>query len=142
MRTPRRTRQCMYYATFHEGSPIYATDEHGNVIYDLMPDGELIPRVVGETPEGYDEPVAFWNSITGELTADELQAFGSKDRAKAKMTFPKDYFPFTVGVLIWKESEVKYKGDGTVDETSADYRVIGIQDTGRHFWKALLEAVV
>ena len=142
MRTSRRVKQKMYYAAIHEGSPIYATDEEGNIIFDTMPDGEILPRVVGETPEGYDEPIEFENSITGELTADELQAFGSETRGKAKITYPKGLYSFSVGSLIWKDSEINYNPDGTVDENSADYRIIGIQNTGRHFWKALLEAVL
>lgn len=142
MRTSRRVKQTMFYSTFHDGSPIYATDDEGNIIYDTMPDGEVVARQVGESPEGYDEPVEFANSITGTLTEDELAAYGSSSKGKAKMTYPKDAFPFCVGVLIWKDSEITYKSDGSVDETSADYRIIGIQDTGRHFSKALLEAVV
>lgn len=144
MRTARRVKQLMYYSTYHDGTPIYDTDSEGNIIYDTMPDGELIPRVVGETPEGYDKPVEFMNSITGELTEAELEAFGANSRGMAKMTFRKEEFPFEVGVLIWKNSEVEYKDPERtiVDEKSADYRIVGIQDTGRKFWKALLEAVV
>lgn len=142
MRTPHRVRQKMYYSTFHEGQPIYARDEDGEIIYDTMPDGELVPRTVGESPEGYDEPVAFENSITGDLAEAELQAYGSEAKGMAKMTYPKGKFPFKVGVLIWKDSEIKRKEDGTVDETSADYRVVGVQTTGRHFSKALLAEVV
>lgn len=142
MRTSRRVKQTMYYSVLTEGSPIYVTDEDGNIVYDTMPDGELVARVVGETPPGYVEPIEFANSITGELTEDELEAYGASTRSKAKMTYPKGAFPFAVGVLIWKDSDVEYKSDGSVDETSADYRIIGIQDTGRHFYKALLEAVV
>lgn len=142
MRTARRVRQKMYYSTFHKGQPIYETDEDGNIVYTKMPDGQLIPNEVGEEPEGYDEPVEFYNSITGELKAEELQAFGTEAKGKAKMTYHKGEFPFAVGVLIWKNSPVKYHDDGRLDEKSADYRIIGIQDTGRHFYKALLEAVV
>lgn len=142
MRTPRRVKQRMFYATFHEGRPIYEKDADGNIIYDVMPDGVQIPREIGEEPPGYDEPVEFYNSITESLTADELQAFGPEPRQKAKMTYHKDEFPFIVGVLIWKDSEVRYLEDGRVDEKSADYRVINVQTTGRHFYKAMLEAIV
>jgi hypothetical protein len=57
------------------------------------------------------------------------------------MTYKRGEFNFAIGDLIWKESEVEY-ADGKVDESSADYRIIGIQETGRHFFKALLVAVV
>lgn len=142
MRTARRTKQTMFYSTYHDGQPIYAKDAEGNIIYDTMPDGEQIPRQVGEEPEGYDEPVEFKNSITGDLTEDEREAYGSESQGMAKMTYRKGEFPFTVGVVIWKDSEIARKADGSIDETSADYRIVGIQTTGRQFSKALLEEVV
>ena len=139
MRTPRRVKQKMYYSLPSAGQPIYATDESGNIIYDTMPDGEQVARKVGETPESYSEPVEFKNSITGDLTADELQAFGTEPRMKCKMTYKKGEFPFVVDTLIWKDSEPT---TNPVIESSADYRIIGIQDTGRHFYKALMVSVV
>ncbi len=138
MRTPKRVKQKMYYSLPSPGEPIYATDEQGNIIYDTMPDGESVPRKVGETPDGYSSPVEFFNSITGDLTADELQAFGAEPRMKCKMTYKKGEFPFVVNTLIWKDTQVT----DPVDEGSADYRIIGIQSTGRHFYKALLVSVV
>lgn len=142
MRTPRRVKQKLLVSTFHDGEPIYEKDDEGNIIYDVMPDGERIPRVIGESPEGYYEPTEIWNSITGTLTEDELQAFGSEAKGKAKITYRKEDINFKVGDVIWKESEVEYNDEGNVDENSADYRVIGIQTTGRHFFKALLVEVV
>ena len=138
MRTPKRTKQVMYYSLPSPGEPIYATDEQGNIIYDTMPDGESVPRKVGETPDGYSSPVEFFNSITGDLTADELQAFGAEPRMKCKMTYKKGEFPFVVNTLIWKDTQVT----DPIDEGSADYRIIGIQSTGRHFYKALMVSVV
>ncbi len=142
MRTPKRTKQRMYVAMYHDGEPLYDTDDEGNIIYDTMPDGASVPRVIGETPAGYDDPIEFWNSITGSLTDDELQAFGVEAQNVAKMTFKKDEYDFAIGDLIWKNSEVQYDNSGKIVAQSADYRVIGIQDTGRHFYKALLVAVV
>lgn len=142
MRTPRRVKQSMFYSTIHQAEPIYARDEDGNIIYQTMPDGERMPKKIGDYPEGYNEPVAFKNSITGNLTEDELKAYGADARKIAKMTYKKGEFPFMVGTLIWKESAVQYNDDGTIDESSADYRIMGIQTTGRHFFKAILETVV
>ena len=51
------------------------------------------------------------------------------------MTFKKGTLPLTVGALIWHNTEPDIKH---FDKDTADYRVIGIQDTGRHFYKALL----
>ena len=137
MRTSRRLKQKLYYALYTSGQPIYEKDSQGNIIYDTMPDGTMQPRLIGETSVGYSEAVEFYNSITGELTVEEMQAFGDEPKMKAKMTFKKGEFPFTVGTLIWHNSEPEYI-EGALNPDSADYRVIGIQDTGRHFYKALL----
>ena len=90
----------------------------------------------------YDDPIEFRNSITGELTADELQAFGTQNNASAKMTYKREQYPFRTGTLIWKNSEVRFLDDGTPDPTSADYRVVGVMSEGQYFWKCMLEAVV
>ena len=140
MRTARRVTQKLLYSNFSESKPIYVTDDSGNIIYDTMPNGVEVPRTTGETKEGYDEPTEFWNSISGTLTEDELQAFGGEKRAVAKITYRKNDYPFMVGTLIWKNSEVGYK-NGEVDETSADYRIMGILDEGQHFYRAIMEKV-
>ena len=140
MRSARRIKQKMLYSNFHQSEDVYVTDEQGNIVYREMPDGTQVPCKTGETKEGYDEPTEFWNSISGSLTEDELQAFGGEKRAVAKITFHKNEYPFKIGTLIWKNSEVGYK-DGKVDETSADYRVMGILDEGQHFFRAIMEKV-
>lgn len=140
MRTARRKTQRMLYSNFHTSEPIYLTDDDGNIVYRTMPDGEVVPIKDGETKQGYDEPTEFYNSISGTLTEDELQAFGGEKRAVAKITYRKNEFPFVVGTLVWKNSEVKHVGD-EVDENSADYRIMGILDEGQHFYRAIMEKV-
>ena len=137
MRTARRKTQKMFYSNIHKSEPIYLKDEEGNIVYRTMPDGQTIPVKDGETKEGYDEPTEFYNSISGTLTEDELQAFGGETRAVAKITFRKEEFPFHVGTLIWKDSEIKHI-DEEIDENSADYRVMGLLDEGQHFYRAIL----
>lgn len=138
MRTARRIKQKMYYSLITSGTPIYERDASGNIIYDTMPDGTEQPRIKGESEMGFQTPVEFYNSITGELTVEELQAFGDEPKMKAKMTFKKGTLPLTVGALIWHNTEPAIDKQGGFDKDTADYRVIGIQDTGRHFYKALL----
>ena len=140
MRTARRIKQRMFYSNYHKSEPVYVTDEEGNIVYRTMPDGNRIPVTTGETKAGYGEPIEFYNSISGTLTEDELQAFGADKRAIAKITYRKGDFPFVVGTLIWKNSEVKYKNN-EVDETSADYRIMGILDEGQHFYRAIMEKI-
>jgi hypothetical protein len=130
----------MLYSNFSESEPIYVTDGEGNVVYRTMPDGQLVAVKSGETRAGYKEPTEFWNSISGTLTEDELQAFGGEKRAVAKITYRKGDYPFSIGTLIWKDSEVK-KIDDRIDENSADYRILGILDEGQHFYRAIMEKV-
>lgn len=140
MRTNRRIKQRMFYSNFDKETPIYNRDSDGNIIYIDMPDGQSVPSKTGEIKQGYEDPVEFYNSISGTLTEDELQAFGGEKRAVAKATYRKGYLPFKTGTLIWKDSEVKYI-DEEVDENSADYRVMGILDEGQHFYRAIMEKV-
>ena len=132
MRTSKRVKQNLYYAVYTDSEPIYAKDSEGNIIYDVMPDGKTVARLVGETSTGYSEAEEFMNSITSDLTAEELQAFGDEPREKAKMTYKKGEFPFAVGTLIFLSKPDE------VTEENADYRVIGVRKTGRHFDMALL----
>ena len=104
MRTPKRVKQKMYYSLPSAGEPIYERDSAGNIIYDTMPDGEIVARETGESLNAYAKPVEFMNSITGELTADELMAFGTETTGRCKMTYKKNEFPFVVNTLIWKDS--------------------------------------
>ena len=139
MRTPRRVRQPLIYALLKGKEPIYERDKDGNIIYKIVA-GERIPKTTGEKRDIYSDPITFYNSISGQLTEDELQAFGTQNNAIAKMTYHREQYPFRTGTLIWKTSEVKYLDDGTPDPTSADYRVIGIMTEGQYFWKCLMEA--
>ena len=125
MRTNRRIKQKMLYSNFKQSETIYVTDSEGNIVYRTMPDGNRIAVKSGEIKSCYEEPIEFLNSISGTLTEDEMEAFGGEKKAVAKITYRKGDFPFSIGTLIWKDSEVKYV-DGKIDENSADYRILGI----------------
>lgn len=131
----------MYYSLFEQNKPIYETDENGNIVY-LIIGGNKIPKKTGENAESYSEPVEFFNCISGDLTEDEMKAFGGENLGNAKMTYRRNKYPFKTGTLIWKESEVQYKQDGSVNEDSADYRVVGVLTSGQHFWKCILAEIV
>ena len=140
MRTPKRVKRRMFYALPDKLIDVYETDEHGEIVYREI-NGKRIAKKTGQKLT-YTAPKQFYNSITSDLTADDLAAFGADNSGKkAKMTYRKNEFPFKSGTLIWVLSEVQYKS-GEVDPTSADYTVVGIKDTGLHFWNALLSEVV
>lgn len=137
MRTPRRIRQKMYYSLRKSTSETYEKDGQGNIIYDII-GGTYVPRTTGEQIETYEIPVEFFNSISGELTEDEMRAFGGEKIGNAKMTYQKGEFPFVTGTLIWKNTEPVVSKEGVVDGDSADYIVLGVLDAGKNFWKCIL----
>ena len=141
MRTPRKVRQPLIYALLKGKRPIYERDENGNTIYKII-GGEQVPKTTGQEEDYYSSPITFYNSISGDLTESELQAFGTQSNISAKMTYKREQYPFKRGTLIWKTSEVELLDDGTPDPKSADYKVVGVMPEGQYFWKCMLEAVV
>lgn len=136
MRTPRKVKQKMFYSIRKGFTETYARDDNGNIIYDIK-GGNKIPRTTGEPIPTYSEPIEFYNSISGNLTEDEMKAFGSEKIGNAKMTYHKGEFPFITGTLIWKNT-IPVIANNVVDEESADYIVLGVLDAGKHFWKCIL----
>lgn len=141
MRTPRKVRQPLIYALLKGKRPVYERDENGNIIYKII-GGEQVPKTTGETEDYYSDPITFYNSISGDLTESELQAFGTQSNVSAKMTYKRNQYPFKTGTLVWKISEVQFLDDGTPNPKSADYKVVGVMPEGQYFWKCMLEAVV
>ena len=141
MRTPRKIKQPLIYSLLKGKEPVYERDEDGNIVYRII-GGEKIPIEAGEPRDVYSSPITFYNSISGQLTEDELQAFGVQSNVIAKMTYKREQYPFKVGTLIWKDSEVRFLEDGSPDPTSADYKVVGIMKEGQYFWRCLLQAVI
>lgn len=137
MRTPRRIQQKMYYSQPDEQIIVYKRDKDGNIIYDAKTHK---PLKTGENRVGYGEAVEFLNSITADLTADELAAFGADANSKAKLTYRNGEYSFMTGTRIWRTSEVEYIGLN-VNEKTADYEVVKVLK-GRNFTRCLLKEIV
>ena len=138
LRTLRKNKQKMYYALQVGEVPIYETDEYGNIIY--TDDGT--PIETGEYEIGYASPVEFSNGISGKLSEVLIEAFGINDTSLyAQMDYMENEYPFEVGTLIWKKSEIEYKDSGRtmVEPKSADYEVAGIVDEFPNQWSCLLK---
>ena len=99
MRTPRKVKQPLIYSLIVGKEPIYERDDDGNIIYRII-GGEQIPKTTGEDRYIYSQPITFYNSISGNLTEDELQAFGAQHNATAKMTYKREQYPFKTGTVI------------------------------------------
>ena len=137
MRTPRRIQQKMFYSQPDEKITAYKRDKDGNIIYDVK---THLPLKTGENRVGYGEAIEFRNSITADLTADELAAFGADANSKAKLTYRNGEYSFMTGTRIWRTSEVEYIG-GNVNEKTADYEVVKVIK-GRNFTRCLLKEIV
>lgn len=138
------TTETTVYERDSEGNIIYEsyTDMQGNIIYIYDDNGNKIPRTSGGTEQGFSEPVEFHNGISGRLSEAMIEAFGINDSSiYAQMDYRANEFPFVIGTLVWKKSEVNYI-DGKVDKTSADYEIVGILDEFPNVWSCLLKRLI
>lgn len=138
-------QQEMTYSLIGEEVPEYETDENGNIKYDgytdddgnfipyLDEDGNKIPLPTGGMTTSYEKPEKFKASINNKLDEVLVKEFGiDNSTLYAQIVANKGALPLTVGSLVWKRSEVKYKDDDKtiVDSLSADYTVKGVADEG------------
>ena len=124
MRTLNKNKQKMKYSIKGERKPIFETDIDGNIIYYEDEEGNRIPIETGSYTSGWNVPVDFKGNIAMSSGEVEAKEFGlSVADYDAVLVLDKNEVPLEEGSLIWHEKEVKFKPDGDVDTTSADYSV-------------------
>lgn len=127
--------QPMKYALQGQTVTIYERDEDGNILYYTDSDGNpylddngnKIPKVL-EEKIGFSEPVDFKASISfsgGEAQTKEY-GFNTADFDAVLLTDRKKY-PLQKGDLIWLNNEPTYTDEGLIDETTADFTVVGVK---------------
>ena len=132
----------MKYSIKGERQPIYETDSDGNIIYYEDEEGNRIPIETGSYTSGWNVPVDFKGNIAMSGGEAEAREFGlSVADYDAVLILDKGDVPLEEGSLIWHEKEVKFKGDGEVDTTSADYTVKKVANS-LNSAKYVLKAVV
>lgn len=146
-------KQKMKYALQGQEITIYERDDDGNILYQgytdsegnftpyLDNDGNPIPKVL-ETKVGFSEPVDFKANIAfsgGEAQTMEY-GFNTSDFDTIIVT-DKGKYPFKKGDLVWLDSEVIHVGENMVDETSADFTIVGIKPSLTSI-KYMLKAIV
>ena len=142
MRTLNKNKQKMKYSIKGERQPIYETDSDGNIIYYEDEEGNRIPIETGSYTSGWNVPVDFKGNIAMSGGEAEAREFGlSVADYDAVLILDKGDVPLEEGSLIWHEKEVKFKGDGEVDTTSADYTVKKVANS-LNSAKYVLKAVV
>lgn len=110
MRSLRRNKKPVYYATYNNKIPIM--DENG---FDT-----------GESYAGYSKPAVFYANVSAAKGTSQEEVFGksldySRTIITCDMTLPIDEFS-----RIWIESKPTLNEDGTADGDSADYSVVAV----------------
>ena len=135
MMTLQQNKQRMHYALQSEYAiPMYD--------YYIDNDGNKLPIETGEYRYPYNEVVSFAGNIAmsgGEARSVE---YGVDIGAyEAILIVGHNELPLTETSVIWLETAPQYYEDGTVDEKSADYRIIKISPS-LNFDKYVLARVV
>ena len=124
MRAMEKNKQKMKYSIRLGKHPVYKKDKQGNIVYMTI-QGEQVPQEIGYEDD-YADIVDFEANINGRLHEAMVRAFGTDNsKSYAQIVCAKNSLPLDIGTRVWRTSEVKYKADGSVDETSADYVVRG-----------------
>lgn len=140
-------KQSMKYSQQGQRITIYEKDDEGNIKYYIDSDGNKIP-MISEEKVGFSKPVNFKANIAfsgGEAKTEEF-GFDAADYDAIMLT-DKNEFPLKKGDLIWLDSEVTYIDEDTetvdeiVDETSADFTIVGVKPALKST-KYVLKAVV
>lgn len=142
MMTLNQNKQKLYYALLDNVVPIYETDEDGNIIYYEDEDGNKIPLETGDTKIIYSKPIEFYGNIAMSGGEVEVQEFGlNLADYEAILILGKNTLPITETSLIWQNTEPRFNNDGTVDENSADYKIVKI-NSSKNYDKYVLSKVV
>lgn len=120
MLTLQQNKQKMYYALQSKNAvPMYD--------YYFDDEGNKYPIETGEYRYPYENPVQFFGNIAmsgGEARSVE---YGVDIGAyEAVLVLAHNELPLTETSVIWLETAPQYYDDGTVDEKSADYRIVKI----------------
>jgi hypothetical protein len=114
----------MYYANIVGDVPEYETDENGNIRY-IDIDGTLVPVPTGNYTLGYKEPMEIDSRLPMSGGDSQDKAYGiSTSDYDATIRYIKGTADVKEGALLWYESEIVYKEDGSIEPTSADYKVV------------------
>ena len=130
----------MKYSLQDQTATIYEKDDDGNNKYYETSDGEKIYYT--HEVNGYSDPVDFMANIafSGGEAQNEEYGFNTADFDAILLTDREEY-PLAKGSLVWLNSEVTRTSDGTIDETSADFIVVGVK-SALASTKYVLRAVV
>lgn len=142
-------KQAMKYSLQGQTVTIYERDDDGNILYYtdndgnpyLDDEGNKMPKVLEEKigfskPEDFEANIAFSG---GEAQSKEY-GFDTADFDAILLT-DRNVLPIQKGDLIWLDSKPTFTSDRLIDETSADFTIVGIKPA-LYSTKYMLKAVV
>lgn len=135
-------KQKMKYSLQGDKVPVYETDDEGNIKYYTDDEGNKIPFDTGSYETSYSEPIEFRANIafSGGEAQEQVYGFDASDY-DGVIIADNNEFPLEKGSLIWLSSEVGYKESGSVDDTTADFTIVGIKPS-LSYTKYMLKAKV
>lgn len=127
MRTLRKNKQTIKYATLKGKETVYKLDANGDKIVDYVSsDGTTYYVSTGERVV-YNDPVEVNVNISLSRGEVETAEFGiDVSGYDATVIYDVGIYPITETTLIWHESEPLFV-DGYVDPASADYKVLMVK---------------
>lgn len=124
-------KQKMYYSILVGETPIYESDEYGNVKY-IVVDGKEVPVETGETEITYTLPSEMYANIAFSGDETTAQEFGvDLSSYDAVVVFEKGRYALTETSIVWFETAPSYKDQQhtIVDADTADYKVVSVKDS-------------
>lgn len=121
MRSLKKNKQKLYYATYSDEITVYETDDDGKIKYTEI-DGKMVPIPIG-TMAGYNKPVVFYANISAGKGDVQADVFGSSVDYSRTISTCDMSCPITKLTRIWIGCEPRYNEDGSVDGDSANYEV-------------------
>ena len=116
-------KQAMKYSLQGQTVTIYERDDDGNILYYTDNDGNpYLDDEGNKMPKILEANIAFSG---GEAQSKEY-GFDTADFDAILLT-DKNTLPIQKGDLIWLDSKPTYTSDSLVDETSADFTIVGIK---------------
>ena len=119
-------KQSMKYSLQGQTITIYEKDDDGNPKYCETEDREKV--YYKHEKFGFSEPLNFKTNLSFSGGEAELKEYGFNTAAfDAILLTDRNEFPLKKGDLIWLDSEPTHTSDGLIDETSADFTIVGIK---------------
>ena len=122
MRSLKRNKQTLYYATFHDKTVVYELNEDGSIKY-IDIDGEQVPVEISTSNAGYSAPIKYSANISAGKGESDASVFGiNLDYTRSISTSDKN-LSITNTSLIWIETVPLLNTDGSANPDSSDYTV-------------------